>query len=137
MSVPRLELLGILIGIQLLNFVATEMHLQTSRKYLWSDSKCALSRSTGTTLEKLRRFIKNRVSEIKEAKDVQFKFIHGIDNPADVATRGAAPTELNANSHWWKGPLWLQMEQNCWPNIPLPTDDDEANQELKANATKQ
>lgn len=100
MSAPQLELLRIQIGIWLLKFVTTEKHLQKIPKHLQSDSKCALPWSTTSAPEKLSKFVENRVIEIRTAKDVQLKFIYGADNPADIATRGISPTELDADSNW-------------------------------------
>lgn len=112
------------------------MHVETTYWYLWNDSKCTLSWSTGTTLEKLSRFIRNCVTEMRTAKNIQLNFMHGTDNPAEIATREAAPTKLNAYSHWWKNPSWLQLEQNGWSDIPLPTDDDDVHREIESECNQ-
>lgn len=36
-----------------------------------------------------------------------WKWAPGCDNPADLASRGIPPSELNANTLWWNGPPWL------------------------------
>ena len=41
-TIPRLELLGILIGMRGLKFVEAELGLPVSSKVLWTDSQCAL-----------------------------------------------------------------------------------------------
>ena len=41
-TIPRLELLGILIGVRGLRFVEKELGLPVSSKILWTDSQCAL-----------------------------------------------------------------------------------------------
>jgi len=33
-----------------------------------------------------------------------WKFVPGIENPADCATRGLTPTQLSEHSIWWTGP---------------------------------
>ena len=37
------------------------------------------------------------------------------DNPADLITRGAPPSELCINSFWQNGPQWLYLPENEWP----------------------
>ena len=37
------------------------------------------------------------------------------DNPADIATRGKSPTELNSYI-WWNGPTWMAKPNQQWPN---------------------
>ncbi|KAG8187958.1 hypothetical protein JTE90_025729 [Oedothorax gibbosus] len=36
-------------------------------------------------------------------------------NPADLATRGVTPVDLQARSLWWNGPEWLAETQSQWP----------------------
>ena len=49
---------------------------------------------------------------IRTVKDIQLKFMHSGEKAAHVAKKTASPTELNANSYWWKGLSWKQLEQN-------------------------
>ena len=42
MTIPRLELMGMVIGSELLNFVKKHLQLPISKAYLWSDSQIAL-----------------------------------------------------------------------------------------------
>jgi len=41
-TLPRLELLGVLIGVRAANFITKELKLPISRRYLWTDSECVL-----------------------------------------------------------------------------------------------
>lgn len=42
MTIPRLELLAVLIGVRAVQFVIKQMELENIDVTLWSDSKCAL-----------------------------------------------------------------------------------------------
>jgi len=42
MTIPRLELLGVLVGVRALKFVLSELHLQVTSKVVFTDSMCVL-----------------------------------------------------------------------------------------------
>ncbi|VDM98919.1 unnamed protein product, partial [Onchocerca ochengi] len=72
-TIPRLELLAILIGVRAAQFVSKQLDLEPVQVTLWSDSKCALhwirnhSRLQPT-------FIQNQVEEIRNA-NFSFRYI--------------------------------------------------------------
>ena len=45
-------------------------------------------------------FVENRLKEIKSHKGILFKYVPTQENPADLATRGKSPAELQ-HSIWW------------------------------------
>lgn len=45
----------------------------------------------------------------------QWRHVPGVENPADVASRGIMPSELRQHSLWWSGPQWLKMVSQHWP----------------------
>ena len=90
-TIPRLELLGVLIGILALKVVLNELHLQVTYKMLYTDSLCVLHWLQ--TEKSLLPFITNRLNEIKMLKDVIFKNVPTEENSADLATRGKPPNE--------------------------------------------
>lgn len=50
--------------------------------------------------------------------------VPGIENPADVASRGIMPSGMNAYQLWWAGPAWLRSERQDWPKQhPLKVDE--------------
>ena len=113
-TIPRLELLGILIGVCALKFVEKELHLP---KILYTDSQCVLQWMQ--TAKPLPVFITNRLKEIKEHQGICFKYVPTKDNPADIATRGQSPSELSSFI-WWTGPQWLLQHKNQWPEWTIP-----------------
>ena len=48
-----------------------------------------------------------------------FRYISTQENPADLATRGKVPSELNS-SIWWNGPPWLSKPESLWPESKFP-----------------
>ena len=79
-------------------------------------------------------FVENRLTEIKSC-DATFKYISTTDNPADLPTRGVSIEELRDHQLWWKGPKWLTLPQNVWPNWHIsetyPTIMEAVNTEVK------
>ena len=39
----------------------------------------------------------------------------GIDNIADIGTRGAKPVDIGLDSEWQNGPDWLKWPISEWP----------------------
>ncbi len=120
-TLPRLELLAIVIGVRAAHFVKNQLQVPTQSTILFSDSECALQWLTSR--KPLSVFVENRIKEIKSYQAVTFRYVTSHDNPADCASRGIACTELLKHSLWWNGPLWLRTPQEEWPkgNIPVIT----------------
>ena len=116
-TIPRLELLGILIGLRGLKFVEKELGFPVTSKVLWTDSQCALQWMQST--KPLPAFLANCLKEIKSLKGVDFRYVPTEDNPADIATRGKTPLELSSTI-WWNGPHWLNQPKDKWPKWKLP-----------------
>ena len=94
-TIPRLELLGVLIGTRALEFVDRELHLPISSKVVWTDSQCVLHWLQSN--KPLPVFVENRLKEIKSHKRMSFKYVPTQENPADLATRGKSPSELQCS----------------------------------------
>uniref|UniRef100_A8QAW6 Pao retrotransposon peptidase family protein n=1 Tax=Brugia malayi TaxID=6279 RepID=A8QAW6_BRUMA len=105
MTIPRLELMAILIGTRAAQFVMTQLDIVNTRIILRSDSKCALYWKK-TILTFYQDIGQNRVEEIRKAK-FYFRYIPSEDYPVDVATRGLNPKQLRSFTPWWHGRSWL------------------------------
>jgi ribonuclease HI len=112
MTIPRLELLAVLIGIRCLKLVKGEVKLPFSGVLLWTDSQCVLK--CITTSKDLSVFVKNRIVEIKSEEGIQFKYVPSKQNPADLATRGRSVESLRNDNLWWHGPEWLTETDSEW-----------------------
>ncbi|XP_071151548.1 uncharacterized protein [Mytilus edulis] len=98
MSIPRLELMAVLIGVRSLIFVKSELNISIEEMYLWSDSQCVLKWIS--TKKELNVFVKSRIAEIKAHKDVKIMYVNTMENPVDVATRGTTASKLKNDSLW-------------------------------------
>lgn len=124
-TIPRLELCGALLLAELIADVTTELarigvHLQPSDITLWTDSTIVLGWIKSDV--QLKTFAANRVAQIHDlTQNNQWRHVPTADNPADLISRGVAPeTLLSLDSLWWRGPQWLQADEDLWPNLPLP-----------------
>ena len=85
MSIPRLELMALLIGIRSSKFV--------SKEWVWQILK-ELFGQISNVLNWLKSkkpssvFVKNRITEITNQKNIKFRYINTKDNPADPPSRG-------------------------------------------------
>jgi hypothetical protein len=123
MTIPKLELLAMVVGVKILSFVEKELQLPVKRKVLWSDSKCVLYWLASFTANEFNsnksRFVLNRLKSIKDQSDgVEFRFVPSSDNPADLASRGCKYSTLVDNHAWWHGPNWLANETQ-WPETKI------------------
>ncbi len=115
MSIPRLELLAILIGVRSVKFVETQIKLPLDSIVLMSDSQCVLHWISSN--KKLPVFIENRVKEIRHHENIQFRYVNTKDNPADAASRGCAISDLCKDKLWWNGPEWLLFPEAECPHL--------------------
>ncbi|XP_060559357.1 uncharacterized protein LOC132719590 [Ruditapes philippinarum] len=85
MTIPRLEVMAVLIGVRCLKFVKTQLMIEISQEYLWTDSQVALD--CINIKKQLPVFVKNRVKEIKNNNCSIIAHVDTKNNPADIATR--------------------------------------------------
>jgi len=72
-SLPRLELLGVLIGVHASNLVVKELKFPVRKRYLWTDSECVLQWIKTTKL--VPTFVENHIKEIKKETDITFCYV--------------------------------------------------------------
>ena len=112
-TIPRMELLACLIGARLTSYICNELKLKDAQVYLWTDSTTALSWIKRN--DEWGTFIGNRVREICSLTSTDdWKHVSGVNNPADLPSRGCMPCNL-LQSKWWEGPTWLYLKKDCWP----------------------
>lgn len=120
-TIPRLELLGNLLGARLCTKVIESLRFNIERKIIWTDSTVVLG-WLKTDVRQLKMFVCNRVNEINELTcGFQFRHVPTSMNPADLASRGVDPQDLSSSSLWWEGPPFLKEEQSQWPQHSYAT----------------
>ncbi|KAF0745786.1 Uncharacterized protein FWK35_00034883, partial [Aphis craccivora] len=115
-TIPRLELNGALLLVQLSSKVAQSWGTDVKNFKLWSDSMVVLGWLNSQT-SRLKTYVANRVEQILEVTDAfQWHYTNTNDNPADIISRGIDAQELSQSVVWWNGPSYLSLPENQWPN---------------------
>ena len=119
LTIPRLELMGVLIGCRMSNYVAQQLNVMVSKQTLFTDSKCVLEWYKSE--KDLKRFVMDRIDEIRKHK-MTFKYVKSEENPADIATRGENVNDLKGNKSWWQGPDWITSNDATLPSYEYKVD---------------
>ena len=107
-TVPRLELMGAILGLRLTQNICCVMQIPVKSALFFSGSKDILWWIRGRGRD-FSAFVASRVGEIQMATEpFQWQYVPTNQNPVDLCTRGATPTELQESSLWWQGSVWLQ-----------------------------
>ena len=114
LSIPRLELMGVLIGARMATFLESQLHTRLVARVLWTDSKCVLYWFKSG--KDLSTFVKSSVTESRAVPHLEFRYIPTTFNPADLATRCQSATSFHSNSLWWHGPDFLVLGSHQWPH---------------------
>jgi len=106
LSLPRLELLAVVIGTRVTMFVSNELKVCVSKKMIFTDSQCVLH-WLKSNKPLLPSFVQNQVNEIHQENYEKFGYVLSEENLADFATRGLTVPEIKELNLWWHGPSWL------------------------------
>ena len=137
MTIPRLELMGCLLGSQLALYAYNSLEdLLPSQTliYFHTDSEISAYWITDSDIFSLKQFVNRRTKMIRqnmnELKDkvseqrmveIELRHIPGHENPADITSRGSTfktffdPKNLQSYLH---GPPWLTQSKEHWPSQP-------------------
>ena len=116
-TVPRLELMAAVMGLRLTQSIVQVLGIPMRDVSFYSDSMDVLWWIRGRGKD-FRAFVVNRIGEIQSGSDpAQWQHVRTDQNPADVCTRGASPTQLAESSFWWEGPDWLTKGRDQWPKM--------------------
>ena len=126
-TMPKLELSASLLGARLVNKVCSSISVKNNpkvdtgfeSKYIFMDSKIALGTLNKGHLS--NDFSGNCAAEIRgKTEGFIFGWVASEHNIADLGSRGAAPTQVDKNSEWQKGPTWLYAPVEEWPMEVYP-----------------
>ena len=102
-SIPRLELFSALLLARLINTIhkALEPEVDLEEPLCYTDSLVSLYWIIGETRE-WKQFVQNRVTEIRSLVSVKnWRHCPGVNNPADIPSRGATARKLTKNQRLW------------------------------------
>ncbi|GBO08570.1 hypothetical protein AVEN_154299-1 [Araneus ventricosus] len=115
LSLPRLELMGALVGAKLWKHLSVVFKSLVKRVVMWTDSEICLHWIKSSAME-WKQFVSNRVVEIQDCVVPDRRFhCPGLENPADRLTRGVSAVSLKSNDLWWSAPRWLKSPRYDWP----------------------
>ncbi|XP_053956131.1 uncharacterized protein LOC128861773 [Anastrepha ludens] len=105
-SIPRLELMGAILGLRLAKFIRNELTLPISEEVYWTDSKNVLHWIRSDT-RKFSEFVGVRIGEILESSS--------INNWRWVPQW----SKLDGELRWFQGPQFLTLPSWEWPETIL------------------
>uniref|UniRef100_A0A0A9YD88 Pro-Pol polyprotein n=2 Tax=Lygus hesperus TaxID=30085 RepID=A0A0A9YD88_LYGHE len=109
-SLPRLELCGALLLVELAEVVKGALDCTLHQIVFWTDSTVVLSWLQAQPT-KWSTFVANRVSKIQaHSKSSDWKHVASADNPADLISRGMFADQLIESRLWFRGPHWLSED---------------------------
>ena len=117
-TLPRMELLGALLGTRLLQFLKDEVFKSEIKTMMWTDSTITLGWIVSSS-SKYKQFVGNRIAEIQRTSaspSIQWKWVPGDQNPADIPSRGIWPLDQEKSKLWLEGPEFLKTGD--WPEQP-------------------
>uniref|UniRef100_A0A914PK88 Uncharacterized protein n=1 Tax=Panagrolaimus davidi TaxID=227884 RepID=A0A914PK88_9BILA len=114
LTIPKMEIMAMWLAAKIASFVAKQLKLEASKKFVWTDSQISFYWFNKWPKD---IFVSNRLKLIL-ASNVDVLFVPGKLNPADLGTRGILFEELKKATFWWHGPKFLQQDEALWPKIP-------------------
>lgn len=130
-TLARLELCASVMLAELVAWAKSLLNGRDVKVYAFTDSKIVLSWLNAHP-SRWKTYIAGRTTKVLETiRFEDWSYINTKFNPADVASRGALPSELIDNSLWWNGPP-LDAIQHCDEPLVLDLED----QEIIVNETK-
>lgn len=128
-SIPRLELCGAVLLTKLLYKVAECLSVSHADIHAYTDSTIVLA-WLQCHPSRWKTFIANRTSEILTILPANcWNYVESAQNPADVASRGASPSQLLQSDLWWTGPEDLLKENITYKQLQENTTDLEKKKE--------
>ena len=110
-------------------------HVRIEKIYHWTNSSTVLQ-WLQSAHKKQQVFVANRAAEILENSSIdQWRHVRGIENPADIGTRGMSIEGLKEFG-WLNGPAWLQTDEEKWPKPWCQMNEAEAEQVTSTVATE-
>ena len=114
-SIPRLELMGAVLGLRLARTVIKLLEIPNAASVFWTDSMDVIYWIQGQSRQ-YKTFVANRVSEIQQfSTPSQWRYVPTKENCADDATRGIDAELLTPDHRWFTGPQFLYQSEENWP----------------------
>lgn len=111
----KAEICGAVFAARLKEYVRKHSRLTVEKWFHFVDSQTVLGAIQRDSYG-FQTFFANRVGEIQKAGPVtDWWWVPGVENIADLLTRGGSPEQLGSNSLWQQGPKFLAKPIEEWP----------------------
>ena len=120
MMIHRKELMAMVLGVRLCDYIKEALSIKDVDTYYWSDSHVSLY-WVKSDPKRWKPFVANRVTEIQDRTKPNMShwgYCPGKENPADIPSRGISATALKTDALWMSGPTWLKQDKESWPKFP-------------------
>ena len=118
-TIPRMELVAAVVGVELTTFLKRELDLKLNDTIFWTDSTSVLQYIKSSS-KRFKTFVANRIAAIQAGSSPsQWRHVGTAHNPADMASRGISPSRLAFCTSWLKGPDFLWKDEDAWPIAPI------------------
>lgn len=115
-SVPKLELVGAVLGARLSKSIKGALTMKISKTVFWSDSRTVLLWLRSDTKDLNGQFEQFKVAEIQDLTEISsWRYIPSKCNVADDATKWQKTFKLDGDSRWFEGPAFLYENELSWP----------------------
>ena len=80
-----------------------------------------------------KQFVRHRVNQILALTNKgDWNHCPGLENPADLGSRGILASKLLGKALWWAGPEWLISLDKAWPKSKINVIKESKEEEKKA-----
>lgn len=110
-TLPQLELTALNIAARLAKFIKAsfEREIVIKETFLWTDSQIVVHWMRSS--KAVKPYVRQRVQNINECcPDAKIMYVSGLENPADLLTRGINSNTFLKSELWLNGPNWLCNE---------------------------
>ena len=118
LSIPRMELLAAQLAVKVRRTSLAHLKGNIARIHHWTDSLTVLFWLNDDS-QRFQAFVYNKLHKIRAATSLtEWSWVPTDQNPADWATRGKTPLQLQENPLWKEGPKFLTAPKAEWPKTP-------------------
>ncbi|XP_062712567.1 uncharacterized protein LOC134289887 [Aedes albopictus] len=134
-SIPRLELCAAQIAAHLTSKVRIALGIEAVSVWYWSDSMVVLHWLRSPP-QAWKTFVSNRVSDIQIlTHGSKWRHVSGMENPADLVSRGMAVEQFTSSQLWRHGPDWLREGEDLWPQQKVGLNESDNDELLERKIT--
>ncbi|XP_071562311.1 uncharacterized protein [Temnothorax nylanderi] len=139
-TLPRLELCGAVVLVNLVLSIRGALGITFDEEHAWTDSEIVRAWIAGDP-SRQKLFVSNRIAEIQSILPSRhWHHVDGIENPADLISRGTSLKNLKQSKIWWEGPDWLsrfgEYEQRKLKSPRLTEEDKKLIRAEQASSTR-